>query len=94
MSNRILYSQASNTGKMTAQAVNHLLDSLAEMRRLKGIMDQATASSDFTALAAELGLPTDTAGQALAQATWTIISNATNAIDVAAVTELSRLDQG
>lgn len=91
MTTRITYSQANNTGKMLAQAVNHVLDSLSEMRRLKGILDSSTSGSDFASLAIELGGSVDATS---AQAVWSIISTAADAIDVAEVAELSRLDQG
>lgn len=88
---RIPYSQEFNTGKLLAQTVNRVLTAVADMRRLKGILDSASSGSDYAALAAELG---GTTNATTAQAAWSIISTATTAIDVAAVAELSRLDQG
>lgn len=89
-STRIIYSQAGQTGKMLAQAVNKTLDALADMRRIKALMDRAAA--DYAALAAELGggITAQNANDA-----WTITATALAAIDVDAVrVELERLDQG
>ncbi len=91
MSTRILYSQANNTGKLLAQATNHLLETLAEMRRLKGILDSSVSGGTYSALATELGGTVDATS---AQDTWTIVSTAVAAIDVPAVAEMARLDQG
>lgn len=94
-SNRILYDAATKQlGKMVAVAVDRILDSQAEMRRVKKILDAAQTGGDYAALAAELGLPANQAGADAAQALWTIFSNATVRVDDAAVTECARLDQG
>lgn len=94
MTLRIAYSQAGQTGKMLAQAVNDTIGSLADLRRVKAIMDRASWDSDWTSLAVELGL-TGANAATDAQNAWTIIATALGAIDVPAVnTELERLDQG
>lgn len=94
-SNRILYDAATKQlGKQVAIAVDRLLDSQAEMRRVKKILDAAQTGSDYAALAAELGLPATTPGATAAQDLWTIFSNATARVDDSAVTECARLDQG
>jgi len=93
--NRILYDAGTKQlGKLVAIATDRLLDSLAEMRRIKLIMDSATTGADWAALAAELGLPANAQGATDAQSLWTIFSNATARIDDAAVSEMKRLDQG
>lgn len=93
--NRILYDAATKQlGKMVAMATDRILDSLAEMRRIKLIMDSASNGADWAALAAELGLPATSQGATDAQNLWTIFSNATGRIDDAAVLEMKRLDQG
>jgi len=88
---RIPYSQNEQTSKMLAQAVNNTLVALADLRRIKGLMDMATYGNDWAALAAELGGGV-TAQQA--QDAWTLVSTALTAMDVSSVTQLSRLDQG
>lgn len=101
-SNRILYDAAGKQlGKLVAIATDRLLDSLAEMRRIKLLMDASSSGADWPALAAELGLVdraltgggTYTAANQ-AQDLWTIFSNATGRIDDPAVLEMKRLDQG
>lgn len=96
-SNRIITNTATKQlAKMAAIATDRILDSLAEMRRIKLILDNATTGSDWDSLAAELGLVTTGSYTAAQQAQdfWTIWSNATARIDHSAVTELSRMDQG
>lgn len=88
---RILYDGSSQLGKQVATAVDRLLDSLAEMRRVKKILDSATSGSAWADLAAEIG---GGINATQAQDLWTIFSNAAGAIDVAAVLECNRLDQG
>jgi hypothetical protein len=90
-STRIPYSQTTQTGKSVAQWVNDVLSAVASGGRVKALLDQASSGSDWAAVAAEVGggiTPTQ------AQALWTIVSNAQGAINVAAVAELARLDQG
>lgn len=91
MTTRIVYSQATQTGKMLAQYVNAVFESRTQGRRLKAILDSASWNNDWAAIAAEVG-GGFTAAQA--QDLWTIVSNAQAAIDMPAVAELSRLDQG
>jgi hypothetical protein len=91
MTTRILYSQSTQTGKSVAQAVNATLEALAEMRRVKALLDSASYGNDWTAVAAEVG---GGINATQAQDLWYIVSTATSAIDVAAVAELTRLDQG
>lgn len=96
-SNRIITdTENKQLAKMAAIATDRLLDSLAEMRRIKLILDASTTGSDWAALADELGLTLLGAYTAAAQAQdfWTIWSNATARIDDAAVLEMKRLDQG
>lgn len=92
-SNRILYDSSKQLSKQVAIAVDRLLDSQAEMRRVKKILDSAQTGGDYAALAVELGLTGANAAQQ-AQDLWTIFSNATVRVDDPAVTECSRLDQG
>lgn len=93
MTTRIIYSQGGQTGKMLAQALNTTLEGLAELRRIKALLDKAQSGTpaDWLAVATELGGGL-TATQA--QEAWTIVANALTAIDVPAVAELARLDQG
>jgi hypothetical protein len=93
-SNRILYDSSKQLSKQVAIAVDRLLDSNAEMRRVKKILDNAQSGGDWAALAAELGLPANATGAQQAQDLWTIFSNAAARVDDPAVTECSRLDQG
>jgi hypothetical protein len=96
-SNRIISdTSGKQLAKMAAIATDRLLDSLAEMRRIKLILDSATTGNDWAALAIELGLTTVGSYTAAQQAQdfWTIWSNATTRIDDAAVLEMKRLDQG
>ena len=93
-SNRILYDPSKQLSKQVAIAVDRLLDSQAEIRRVRQILNNATSGDDWAALAAELGLPATQGGADAAQALWTIFSNAADRVDHAAVTECSRLDQG
>lgn len=93
-SNRIIVDAANKQlAKMAVVAIDRMLDSLAEMRRVKSILDSAQTGADYAALALELGL---TGPNAVTQAQdfWTIFSNAKDRIDHAAVLELARLDQG
>lgn len=91
---RIIYDTTRQLSKQVAVAVDRLLDSQAEMRRVRQILNASTSGNDWPALAAELGLPATQPGADAAQALWTIFSNATDRIDHAAVTECARLDQG
>lgn len=92
--NRILYSSGTLVGKMVATSIDRLLDTVAEMRRIKLLIDAAQTGGDYAALAAELGLPANAQGASDAQNLWTIYSNALAAIDAPAVAEAKRLDQG
>ena len=93
-SSRILYSQTTQLGKQLAQAVNAILEARAHVQRVLPILNAASYGNDWAALAAELGLPADAAGEAAAQTLWTIFATAAPSIDSAVVAELSRLDQG
>lgn len=90
-SNRILYSQATQTGKSVAQAVNDALTGRQSMKRVKALLDQASSGNDWASVAAEVG---GGLTQQQAQDLWTVLSNATAKLDDAAVAELARLDQG
>ena len=93
--NRILYDATNKQlGKLVAIATDRLLDSLAEMRRIKLVMDAASTGADWPALASELGLPATPQGATNAQNLWTIFSNAVGRIDDPAILEMKRLDQG
>lgn len=97
MTQRIPYKQAdSNLGKMVAQSVNDVMLALASARRTGKLLDATSSGSDWAALAGDLKLVDLPGYTALAQAQdlWTIFSTAKNAIDVAQVAELARLDQG
>lgn len=97
MSNRIAYTQAGNTGKALAQAVNDTLVALANVRRIKALLDRAQygAPATWADVAAELGLPATQAGEDQAQAAWSIIGAALERLDHDAIrVELARLDQG
>lgn len=91
MSTRILYSQATQTGKSIAQAVNQVLESRAAVARVKALLDAASSGADWAAVAAEVG---GGLNATQAQDLWTILSNASTALNAAAVSELARLDQG
>lgn len=93
-SNRILYDQTKQLSKQLAIAVDRLMDSQAEIRRVRQILNNASSGGDWASLAAEMGLPATAEGATQAQDLWTIFSNAADRIDHAAVTECSRLDQG
>lgn len=89
--NRIIYSQATQTGKSLAQAVNDVLTARSSLKRVKALLDAASTGNDWAAVAAEVG-----GGLSLQQAQdlWTIVSTATGVIDGGQVAELARLDQG
>jgi hypothetical protein len=96
-SNRIITDTGTKQlAKMGAIATDRLLDSLAEMKRIKLILDSASTGADWASVAAELGLVDKAGYTALQQALdyWTIFSNATARIDDPAVLELKRIDQG
>jgi len=91
MTTRIIYSQATQTGKSLAQAVNDVLSARASMKRVKALLDAASSGNDWAAVAAEIGgglTPQE------AQDLWTIVSTATGVIDGGQIAELARLDQG
>lgn len=91
-SNFIKYSQANNTGKLVAQAVNSTMEALAAMRRAQAILDRFAngAPPDFSVLAGELGISLQEANDV-----WSIFATAHERLDHDAVrVELARLDQG
>jgi hypothetical protein len=106
MSNRILYNQNTQLGKMTAQVVNELITSLADLRRVKSILDAAQFGNpaDWNKVAVELGLIDQNVGGPSGPITYTavqqaqdlttILANVLAQIDVAQLVELKRLDQG
>lgn len=93
MTTRIFIDQdASNTASMLAEGTAKILDALAFAKRVKGILDSTVSGNpqDNAALvAAGVGANNTEADNA-----WAIFSNAYDAINVAAIAELSRLDQG
>lgn len=91
MTTRIVYSQSTQTGKSIAQAVNATLDALSQLRRMKLLLDASSSGADWAAVAAEVG---GGINAQQAQDLWTVLSNAKAAVDVPAVAELARLDQG
>lgn len=88
---RINYSQATQTGKSLAQAVNDVLTARASLNRVKSLLDAASSGSDWASVAAEVGGGL-TAQQA--QDLWTIVATAQGVVDGGQVAELARLDQG
>lgn len=90
MSNRIAYNTASPLGQQVAEYLDALNEALARGRRLKGQIDSATSGATYTALETEVGGMVAGTGQDF----WTILSVAQAAIDVPAVAELKRIDQG
>lgn len=95
MSNRILVNTNLNCGKMLTQYVAAQIDALNKGRRIKKILDAAQygAPADWQSVANELGLAGVNA-LADAQNACTILANAMVQIEVAAIGELERLDQG
>lgn len=92
MSNRILYgAQSSGPGRELAEYVNAIFVAVSKGRRLKAKLDAMSFSSDWAAVAAEIGGGI-TAVQA--QTLWTIFSTAQAQVDSAQIAELARLDQG
>lgn len=90
MSTRVSYNTASAVGQQVSEYIDALNDALARGRRLKGQLDSAVAGGTYTALEAEVGGMVAGTGQDF----WTILSTAQAAIDVPAVAELKRIDQG
>lgn len=95
MSSRIIVNGSLSTAQALLEFVDATLDAREKGRRLKALLDAASSGSDWTAVAAELGLPDPAVvSSTAAQDAWTIISTAVAQIDSAPVSELSRLDQG
>lgn len=90
MSTRIPFNTASAVGQQVAEYLDALNDALARGRRLKGQLDSAVSGGTYTALETEVGGMAAGSGQDF----WTILSTAQAAIDVPAVAELKRIDQG
>ncbi len=95
MSSRILVDGNLALGQEVLEYIDAVQDVLAKGRRLKAQLDSASSGSDWHQVAIELGLPDPgQVSSTAAQDAWTIISTAQAAIDVPAVGELARLDQG
>lgn len=91
----ILGASNTNASKLLLQFVSSQEEALQQGRRIKAILDKAQygAPADWQAVATELGL-TGAGALQQAQDAWTIVATALTAIDVGAVAELARLDQG
>lgn len=95
MSSRILVDPNLAAAKQLLEYVDAVADVLAKGRRLKAQLDSMSYGNDWPQVATELGLPNPAqVSSTAAQDAWTIISTAQAAIDVPAVRELARLDQG
>lgn len=106
MSNRVTYDQNTQLGKMVAQTVNEVITALYDLRRVKAITDslQFGNPADWAQVASELNLQTRTVGGPSGSVSYTavqqaqdlvtILANVLTQIDVAALAELKRLDQG
>lgn len=95
MSSRILVNGNLALGQQVLEYIDAVNDAVAKGRRLKAQLDSAQEGDDWPQVAIELGLPNPaTVSSSAAQDAWTILSTAQSAIDVPAVAELSRLDQG
>lgn len=92
MSIRIPYQDSNGIGREVAQYVDAVLDARERGRRLKAKLDSMVngEASPYPSLEAEIGGMTAGQGDDL----WAVISNAQAAVDVPAVSELSRLDKG
>lgn len=91
MSTRVPYNRGSNTGKEVQSAVDLVLKAVAEIARLDDRLTSAMSGDTWTALAAELG---GGISDQQAQDTWTMIRNVRSSLEVGAIGELARLDQG
>ena len=95
MSSRILVDGTKAMSRELLEYVDALLTAREKGRRLKATLDSMAWGDDWPQIAAELGLPNPAiVSSTAAQDAWTIVSNAQAAVDVPAVAELSRLDQG
>ena len=96
MSTRILINGGTAMGKLALEYANAVLEAREKGRRLKAVLDSMSWGDDWVQVAQELGLavPGEPPTDSDAYKVWAIISTAQAAVDVPAVAELSRLDQG
>jgi hypothetical protein len=89
---RIAYNAESASGQQVAEFVDSVMTALAKGRRLKAQLDSMNSGEggDSAAIEGEIGGMVAGRGADL----WYIISTAMQTIDVGAIAELSRLDQG
>ena len=93
MTSRVIVGTNTPAGKMLLDFVSRQQEALQLGRRIKALLDDAQFGSpaDWGSVATELGGGITAQN---AQDAWTIVSNAMAAVDVPAVGELARLDQG
>lgn len=88
-SNRISFQQAQGTGALIRDYVATVERVLAEGDRLVGILNSSNFGNDTAGVEAEVGGMVPGTGTTL----LTILTNAQNAMKVAATAELARLDR-
>jgi hypothetical protein len=93
MSTRVIVDQATASGQLAAEAVDHILEGKAKLGRLGEILYAAIydagGGADLAAVEAELGVP---AGQG--QQAFDLIQGAKAALDDARIAALREIDQG
>ncbi len=92
MTTRVIVDQATASGQLCAEAVDHILSGRAQFERLGEILYAAIYTGngpDLAAVAAELGID-----QAQAQQAFDLVQGARAALDTAAITALREIDQG
>jgi len=91
MTARLSYSATTAMGKMLAQQTTILLECTAEFFRLQSSMSQSMYGTppDWAFLASEIGCPVDQA-----QDIFTVVDGVKLALDVPAIKDLSKVDQG
>lgn len=93
MSTRVIVDQATASGQLAAEAVDHILEGKAKLARLGEILYAAVydagGGADLAAVEAELGVP---AGQG--QQAFDLIQGAKAALDDARIAALREIDQG
>ena len=89
MSTRINYTGSTAFGKMLAEFVSQVKAAQAKGQRLKDAMDSMSSGGSYGQIESEVGVP---AGQG--QPTYNLVTGAVAAINVAAVNQLTLLDNG
>jgi hypothetical protein len=92
MTTRVIVDQATASGQLCAEAVDHILSGRAKFERLGEILYAAIYTGngpDLAAVAAELGI-----AETQAQQAFDLVQGARAALDTAAITALREIDQG